>query len=191
MSVPQDLASMELLVWICHRATSVSAQRVSPVSSVRMKYQTVLKELAPTEQCARTYLDQTTSSAFAEMDLKERTVMLPKTHAQRMATPVTMELCAEHFHREGIPASVPKDGVEHTVKRTLMTVWNNPVFLVATVLILFMTSNVTVHEGSQGKDVRKRWTCVLLNHVPEECALISFSDMNVFVSLAGLELTVM
>lgn len=117
--------------------------------------------------------------------------MLPKTHALRMVTPATMELCAEHFHRAGTPASVPKVGVEHTVKRTLMTVWNNHVFLVATVLILFMTSNVTAQEVSQGKDARKRWTCVLLNHVFEECALISFSDMNVFVSLAGLDLTVM
>lgn len=117
--------------------------------------------------------------------------MLPKTPAQRMETHVTTELCAEHFHREGIPASVPKDGWEHTVKTTLMTVWNNHVFLVATVLISFMTSNVTAQEGSKGKDVRKRWTCAQPIHVFEECALISFSDMNVFVSLAGLELTVM
>lgn len=114
-----------------------------------------------------------------------------KTHAQKMATLVTMELCAEHFLREGILASVPKDGLEHTVKRTLMTVWNNHVFLVVTALILFMTSTVTAQEGSQEKDVRKRWTCVLLSHVFEECVLISFSDMNVFVSLAGLDLTVM
>lgn len=117
--------------------------------------------------------------------------MLPKTHAPRTEIHATTEQCAEHFHREGIPASVPKDGWEHIVKITLMTVWNNHVFLVATVLISFMTSNVTAQEGSQGKDVRKRWTFALLIHVFEECVLISFSAMNVFVSLAGLELTVM
>jgi len=50
-----------------------------------------------------------------------------------------------------------------------------------------MISNVIVQEGSQGSDVKKSKTCALMIPVSEECALISCSDMNVFVSLGGQE----
>ena len=107
-----------------------------------------------------------------------------------MVTPAVTELYAEHSHKAGILASARKDGQGHIAKKTLMTVWNNPVFLEATAQILSMISNVIVQEGSQGKDVKKSRTSVLMILVSEECALISCSDMNVFVSLGGQELIV-
>jgi len=107
-----------------------------------------------------------------------------------MVTPAVTELYAEHSHKAGIPASVQKGGWEHIVRTTLMTAWNNPVFLEATAQILSMISNVIVQEGSQGSAVKKSKTCAPMIPVSEECALISCSDMNVFVSLGGQELIV-
>jgi len=182
---------MEPLVWICPRVTSVSAKRDSLVCNVKRKYPTVSKELVQTEPCARTCPDPTTLSVSAEMVSRERTVMLQKTRAQRMETLATMEPYAEHFHKAGTPANVPKAGWEHIAKTTLTTAWNSPVFLEAIVLILSMTSNVTALEDSPGRDARKRWTCVPLILVSEECALISYSATNVFVNRVGQAPTVM
>jgi len=50
-----------------------------------------------------------------------------------------------------------------------------------------MISNVIVPEGSPGNDAKKSKTCALMILVSEECALISCSDMSVFVSLGGQE----
>lgn len=61
--------------------------------------------------------------------------MLPKTLAQKMATPATMELFAEHYPRVDTHANVQKGGWELTVMRMLMTVSSNHVFWEAIVPI--------------------------------------------------------
>ena len=191
MSVPADLATMELLVLTNLRDTHVSVQRVSLVFSVRMRFLTVWREPVLTEPCARIFLDLTTSNVCAEMDLRERNVTSQLIHALRMAILVLMVHHAEHYPRADTPASVQRDGRDRTVRTTLMIVWNSLVFLEPTAQIWSMTSDVTAPEDLLEKDVRKRRTCVLLIPVSEVNVWTNCSDMSVSVSLAGLVLTVM
>ena len=191
MSVPADLATMEPLVWTNLKDTLVSVQRVSLVSSVRMRCLTVWREPVLTEPCARIFLGPTTSNVCAGMDLREKNVTSPLIHVLRMVIHVLMVHHAEHYLRAGTLASALRDGRDHTVRTTLMIVWNSLVFLEPTAQIWSMTSDVTAQEDLLERDVRKRRTCVQLTPVSEVNVWTNCSDMSVSVSLAGLDLTVM
>ena len=185
MSVPADLVTMEPLVLTNLRDTLVSVQKVSQVSSVKMKCLTVWREPALTEQCAKISLDLVTLSVFAEMDSRERTVTSPQTHAQRMVTHASMRPHAEHCHKEDILVSALRAGRVGTVRTTLMIVWSSHVSWVPTVLTWSMTSAVTVLLASLARDVSRRLTCVLMSPVLEVNVLTKCSDMSVSVNLAG------
>jgi hypothetical protein len=113
---------MELLVLIYLRAIGVTVQKDFPVFNVKRKFQTVLREPAQTELCAKTCLVQEILNVCAEMVLRERIVMLLKIRAPRMETLVIMEVPARPCHREGSPASVQRDGREQFAKTILMIV---------------------------------------------------------------------
>ena len=191
MSVPADLATMGQLVWTNLKDTLVSVQRGSLDFSVRMRCLTVWREPVQTELCARIFLDPTTSNACAEMDLREKNVTSQLIHALRMAIHVVMVHHAEHCLKVDTLASALRVGRDHTVRTTLMIVWNSLVFLEPTAQIWSMTSDVTAPEDLLEKDVRKRRTCVQLTPVSEVNVWTNCSDMSVSVSLAGLDLTVM
>jgi hypothetical protein len=135
MNVPLDLATMELPVLICLKATGVTVTKDTPDSSVRKRIQTVLKTPAQTEPCARIFQDLVTLNVCAARATRATIVMLPRTPAPRMATLAPTMLCAGPCLRAGSPASASLAGREPCARIILMIVWNSLVYLVETAQI--------------------------------------------------------
>jgi uncharacterized protein YkvS len=75
MNVPPDLAIMVDHAWIYLKVTGVTAQKDILVSNAKMNFRTALKSPVLNKQCAWTSQDLTTINAYADLDIKEITVI--------------------------------------------------------------------------------------------------------------------
>lgn len=156
---------MEQHVLIYLKAINVNVQQDSLDSSARMKSVTVSRELVLIGRCVKTCQAQETLNVSVETVSRVKIVTLQRIPALKMEIHVPILQFAELCHKEDTHVNVNQAGRVATVIKTLMTVLKNHVFSEEIALILSMTSNVSVQWDLLARDVKTRWTFVVLNPV--------------------------